>query len=86
MFVFLIVWAGAKQSRSPGAEQPTQVRVYQLPVGVDGLASLALVNMAKIRVLCSSPDDSVAGWKQTREKELDILKNNILAFFIKWYY
>ena len=41
LFVFLIVWAGAKQSRSPGAEQPTQVRVYQLPVGVDGLASLA---------------------------------------------
>ena len=41
MFVCLIVWAGAKQSRSPGAEQTTQVRVYQLPVGVDGLASLA---------------------------------------------
>ena len=40
VLVFLIVWAGAKQSRSPGAEQPTQVRVYQLPVGVDGLASL----------------------------------------------
>ena len=32
LFVFLIVWAGTKQSRSPGAEQPTQVRVYQLPV------------------------------------------------------
>ena len=30
-----------EQSRSPGAEQPTQVRVYQLPVGGDGLASLA---------------------------------------------
>ena len=41
LFAFLIVWAGAKQSRSPGAEQPTQVWVYQLPVGVDGLASLA---------------------------------------------
>ena len=41
LFVLLIVWAGAKQSRSPGAEQPTQVRVYQIPVGVDGLVSLA---------------------------------------------
>ena len=41
IFLLLIVYAGAKQSRSPGAEQPTQVRVYQLPVGVDGLASLA---------------------------------------------
>ena len=41
LFVFLIVWAGAKQSRSPGAEQPTQVRVYQLPVGVDNLATLS---------------------------------------------
>ena len=41
VFVFLIVWAGAKQSRSPGAEQPTQVQVYQLPLGVDGLATLS---------------------------------------------
>ena len=40
------VWAGAKQSRSPGAEQPTQVRVYQLPVGVD---SLALWSRKKMR-------------------------------------
>ena len=40
LFVFLIVWAGAKQSRSPRAEQPTQVRVYQLPMGIDGLAIL----------------------------------------------
>ena len=39
--MFWIVWAGAKQSRSPGAEQTPQVQVYQLPVGVDGLASLA---------------------------------------------
>ena len=41
-FVCLIVWAGVKQSRSPGAEQTTQVGVYQSPVGVDGLATLAL--------------------------------------------
>ena len=42
LLIFLIVLAGAKQSRSPGAEQPTQVRAYQLPVGVDSLSSLAL--------------------------------------------
>ena len=28
----LIVWAGTNQSMSPGAGQPTQVHVYQLPV------------------------------------------------------
>ena len=33
IFSCLIVWAaGAKQSRSPGAEQPTQVQIFQLPV------------------------------------------------------
>ena len=44
LFFLPIDWAGVKQSRSPGAEQATRVRVYQLPVGVDGLASLAFVN------------------------------------------
>ena len=35
-------WAGAKQSRSPGAEHPTQARVHQPPVGADGPASTNL--------------------------------------------
>ena len=43
--VIRLTWEGfdgkSKQSRSLGAEQPTQVRVYQLPLGIDGLASLA---------------------------------------------
>ena len=39
IFLLLIVWVGAQQSRSPGAEQTTQVGVYQLPVSVE--ASLA---------------------------------------------
>ena len=29
IFVGVIVWAGAKQSRSPGADQATQVEIYQ---------------------------------------------------------
>ena len=28
MMTWMVVWAGAKQYRSPGAEQPTQVRVH----------------------------------------------------------
>ena len=36
----MAAWIGAKQLRSPGAGFPG--RVYQLPVGNDGLASLAL--------------------------------------------
>ena len=40
--VCLIVWAGAQQSRSPGAKQTTLVQVYQLPMDVDGPASPAL--------------------------------------------
>ena len=40
-FICLIFMAGsAKQSRSSAGEQTTQVRVYQIPVTVDGLASL----------------------------------------------
>ena len=43
--VIRLTWEGfdgkSKQSRSLGAEQPTQVQVYQLPKGVDVLASLA---------------------------------------------
>ena len=31
---------------SPGAEQTTQVQVYQLPVAVGGLASLVLASLA----------------------------------------
>ena len=38
MFVCLIVWSGAKQSRSPGANNSG---MDHLPVGVNGLASLA---------------------------------------------
>ena len=41
IFLLLIVWVGAQQSRSPGAEQTTQAGVYQLPVSVEGLANLA---------------------------------------------
>ena len=41
LFICLIFMAGgAKQSRSSAGEQTTQVRVYQIPVTVDGLASL----------------------------------------------
>ena len=39
--IFVFIWAGAKQSWSPGGEQPAQVRVSQLPMRLDGLAILA---------------------------------------------
>lgn len=37
IFVCRFVWAGVRPSRSPGAEQTTQVQAYQLAIGVDGL-------------------------------------------------
>ena len=44
----------AKQTRSPGAEQMTQVRVYKLPVVVDGPASLALDQTMQKRLIIMS--------------------------------
>ena len=53
LFAFLIVWAGAGQSGSPGAGRPARVRVCRLPVGVDGLASLGWL---------AGPSTPTGGW------------------------
>ena len=58
--VCLIVWAGANQSRSTGAEQTTQMRVYKLPLNIDAILSLQpnqnITNKTRHSELCCLSD------------------------------